>query len=81
MAMESLDRNLQRRVWARVYESPKEMFTAVQRTQVQKCLQRCRANLAALESLRGHCVYQEAFDHLRSQTQQQIQMLQQMLSK
>ena len=79
--MEPLDRHLQRRVWARVYESPKEIFTARQRAQMVRCLQRCQDNLAVFENLRGHYAYQEAFAHLEQQTRQQIQMLRQMLAK
>ena len=79
--MERLDRGLQRRVWARVYESPTEMLTTRQREKLAKCLQRCKDNLAVYEKMRGHFAYREAFDHMEAQTRQQIQMLQQMLGR
>ena len=79
--MEPLDRRLQQRVWARVYESPKEMLTSRQRQALHRCLQRSRENLVAFEKMRSHFAYQEAFAHLETQSREQIKMLQQMLAR
>ena len=79
--MEQLDRQLQRRVWARVYGSPTELFTPRQREQLRRCLQRCRENLAVYEKLQNHYAYREAFAHLADQTREEIKMLRQMLAR
>ena len=79
--MEPLDRQLQRRVWKRVYESPREMLTRRQREVLGRCLARCRENLAVYEKMSSHFIYQEAFAHMAAQTREQIKMLRQMLER
>lgn len=78
--MEPLDRQMQKRVWDRVYaQPPKQPLPPPLRNQLQQCLQRSRANLLIYERNTEHSLYGSAFSHLATQTQQQIQMLQQML--
>ena len=77
--METLDRQLQRRVWARVYDGPKETLTARQREHLRRCLVRSRENLAVYEKMQRHYAYQEAFARLQTETREQIKMLRKML--
>lgn len=77
--MEKLDRQLQRRVWARVYSSPWPALTGQQRQRLQRCLARSRENLRIYQAMTGHAIYAEAFDRLSRETKEQIKMLQQIL--
>ena len=80
--MEPLDRKLQKRVWDRVYAQPQEAHLSPRlRQQLQQCLQRCQANLAAFQRQTGHSEYGEAFARLTAETTEQIKMLRQILRK
>lgn len=74
-----MDKARQRQVWQRVYGGissekplPRELMLQSQR--------RLRQNLRFFESQRNHPTYGPAFAHMIRQTQEQLQMLQQMLS-
>lgn len=77
--MQSLDRKLQRRVWARVYDGGAMPLTPQQRRLVGQSLARSRENLAFYEKMENHGLYAEAFKRLKSETAEHIKMLQQML--
>ena len=77
--MEKLDRNLQRRVWARVYDKGSMPLTEKQRQLLRQCLARSRENLALYEKMEHHCIYGDAFGKMRAETQEHIKMLQPML--
>ena len=77
--MQSLDKKMQRRVWARVYDQKDESLTRPQRQALRQCLERSRENLALYEKLQSHGLYAGAFDRLRLETEEQIKMLRQML--
>ncbi len=77
--MKPLDRNLQRRVWARVYDRTAVPMTAQQRQALVRCLQRSRENLTFYQKMQSHSLYAEAFTHLANQTAEQIKMLKQIL--
>lgn len=80
--MEPLDRQLQKRVWDRVYaQPPKPPLSPALRNQLQQCLQRNRSNLLVYEKNTEHSLYGPAFSHLAELTRQQNQMLQQILGK
>lgn len=81
--MESIDPNIQRRVWQRVYR-PQEQnprLSPQQRRSLLQCLHRTNANLAAYESLRTHPVYGEAFARMAGETREHQKMLNQMLNR
>ncbi len=77
--MKPLDQQLQRRVWARVYNQSAAPLTARQRQALQRCLQRSRENLAFYQKMQRHSLYAEAFTRLASETAEHIKMLNQML--
>ena len=78
--MEKLDKNLQRRVWQRVYDQPASL-TKQQRQSLAQCLQRAMANRAVLESLENHSLYAEAFTRMANETGEHCKMLRQILGK
>ena len=77
--MEKLDRNLQRRVWARVYDKQGMPLNQKQRETLRKCLERSRKNLAVYEKMKSHGIYGDAFTRLYKETAEQMKMLGQML--
>ena len=77
--MKPLDRGMQRRVWARVYDRKAAPLTQQQRQSLRRCLERSQENLAFYEKMQTHQIYAEAFDRLYAQTAEQIKMLSQML--
>ena len=77
--MEKLDRNMQRRVWARVYPNKWGGLTPQQRQTLQRCLERSKENLAVYEKMQKHGFYGEAFGKMYAETTEHIKMLQQML--
>ena len=80
--MESLDRQMQKRVWDRVYQPPAPPpLTPQQRQRLQQCLQRSEGNLRVYESMTHHILYGEAFQRMARETAEQIKMLRQILGK
>ena len=77
--MEQLDRNMQRRVWARVYPNKRGGLTPQQRQILQRCLERSKENLTVYEKMQKHSFYGEAFGKMYTETAEHIKMLQQML--
>lgn len=77
--MQPLDKQLQRRVWARVYGGGEPTLTPKQRETLRRCLARSRENLAFYEKMQAHRLYAAAFTRLTAETKEQIKMLQQML--
>ncbi len=77
--MQPLDKQMQRRVWARVYDRKAAPLSPQQRQSLQRCLVRIRENLAVYEKMEGHSIYAEAFARLHAETAEQIKMLKQML--
>ena len=77
--MEKLDRNLQRRVWARVYDKQGMPLNPKQREMVRRCLERSWENMAVYEKMKTHGIYGDAFAKLQTETAEHIKMLQQML--
>ena len=76
--MEKLDRNLQRRVWARVYDKGSMPLTKKQRQLLRQSLARSRESLALYEKMEHHSIYGDAFAKLRAETAEHVKMLQQM---
>ena len=77
--MEQLDRNMQRRVWARVYPERPSGWSPKQRQALQRCLARSKENLAIFEQLEKNSFYSQAFGKLAGETKEHIKMLRQML--
>ena len=77
--MEKLDRNMQRRVWARVYNKTAAPLTPQQRQTLRRSLERSRENLAIFEKMKDHGIYAEAFARLHAETAEHIKMIKQML--
>ena len=77
--MEPLDRNMQRRVWARVYPEHPSGWSPKQRQALQRCLARSKENLAIFVQLENHSLYGQAFGKLAGETREHMKMLQQML--
>ena len=77
--MKPLDRNMQRRVWSRVYDPGSAPLTPQQKQLLQRCLQRSKENLAVYEKMEKHGLYAEALSRLQTETAEHIKMLQQML--
>ena len=77
--MKPLDPNVQRRVWARVYDKASLPLTPQQQQTVGQCLRRSRENLTFYEKMEHHSIYGEAFAKLRAETAEHVKMLQQML--
>ncbi len=77
--MKPLDRNMQRRVWSRVYDPSAAPLTPQQLQLLQRCLQRSRENLAVFGKLDRQGMYAEAFSRLHTETAEHIKMLTQML--
>ncbi len=77
--MKTLDRNLQRRVWARVYGDTPQKLTHRQRENLRRALVRCGENLALFEQLEHHSLYGDAFARLTHETREHTKMLNQML--
>ena len=78
--MEKLDRNLQKRVWERVYAQPQTpRLRQQQRQNLQQALRRSEANLAVYEKMATNETYGDAFCRLAADTAEHIKMLRQML--
>ena len=78
--MEKLDKNMQRRVWQRVYDQPVQL-TKEQRQLLQQCLQRSITNRTVFEKMENHQLYAEAFARMARETNEHIKMLRHMLGK
>ena len=72
-----MSKQQQRQVWQRVYH-PQPPAPPVPRQGLQQCRQRLQMNLRFYEQQRNHPIYGPAFGQLIRQTQEQLQMLQQM---
>ena len=77
--MKPLDHNLQRRVWARVYDGGPQPLSPQRKQMVRQALRRSRENLAVYEKLQKHAHYGAAFTKMQTETTEHIKMLQQML--
>jgi hypothetical protein len=77
--MERLDRNMQRRVWSRVYPNKGMGLTPQQREVLRRCLARSKENLGFYQKMSNHSLYGQAFARLAEETGEQIKMLTQML--
>ena len=77
--MQKLDRQLQRRVWARVYGGQPVAWTDRQRQALERARNNCRKNLALYERMTSHALYAEAFHRLAEETKEHIKMLNQIL--
>ena len=78
--MEKLDRQLQARVWERVYAQPPEpRLTSQQRQMLQQALQRNERNLAFYEKMANHQPYGDAFRRMITDAAEHSKMLRQML--
>ena len=77
-----MDKATEQAVWQRVYGAPPppKPLTPQQRQNIQRCIQRCEANLRFYESQKSSPVYREAYAHLALQTAEHIKMLRQILS-
>ena len=71
-----MSKQQQRQVWQRVYH-PQPPAPPVPRLGLMQCRQRLAQNLKFYESQHNHPIYGPAFAQLSRQTQEQIQMLQQ----
>ena len=76
--MERLDKNMQRRVWDRVYDQPAKLLPQ-QRQALQQCLRRAESNRAVFEKMEHHNGYAEAFSRMSRETNEHIKMLRQIL--
>lgn len=76
-----MDKNMEQRVWQRVYGRSSPSRTPRQRQELQRSLNRAETNLAFYESQSGDMVYGEAFSHLANQTREHCKMLRQILGK
>lgn len=80
--MEKLDRDMQKRVWDRVYpQTPTPRLTQQQRQALQRCLQRNESNLAFYEKMAGHDPYGDAFRRMAEEATEHSKMLRQMLQQ
>ena len=80
--MEKLDRQMQKRVWDRVYAQPQApRLSPQQRQNLQQALRRCEANLAFYEKMSAHDPYGDAFRRMAAETVEHTKMLRQMLQK
>ncbi len=78
--MENLDRNMQHRVWQRVYDQPSRL-TKQQRQSLTECLRRAQSNRKVYETMENHHLYAEAFARMARETEEHIKMLRQILGK
>ena len=80
--MEHLDRQMQKRVWGRVYpQAPIPRLTPQQRQAVQQALQRNEKNLAFYEKMASHDPYGDAFHRMATEAAEHSKMLRQMLKE
>ncbi len=68
-----MDDRMERRVWQRVYGRPHREKIPMQ--ELQKCLNRTRANLCFYERRTNDPVYGEAFSRLAAESEEQCKML------
>lgn len=71
-----MDKKQQRQVWQRVY-AQKPPAQPLPKALLQQCMQRLQQNLAVYKKQVNHPLYGPAFQQLHRQTQEHIQMLQQ----
>ena len=71
-----MNKNQQRQVWQRVYP-PKSPARPIPKEMLRQSQQRLQQNLRFYETQTTHPVYGPAFQHLIRQTEEHIQMLQQ----
>ena len=76
--MEKLDRNMQQRVWGRVYGQQPGLNQQT-RQKLQQCRRRELENAKNYESLSRHSRYGEAFRHMARQSEEHAAMLGQIL--
>lgn len=74
-----MDKNMERRVWQRVYGNPPPRRTPRQRQELRRCLDRAETNLRFYESQRGDPIYAEAFSRLAMETAEHCKMLRQIM--
>lgn len=75
-----MDKNRQRQVWQRVYAN-NAPAQPISRAQLQQCHQRLQQNLPVYEKYANHSLYGPAFQQLARQTQEHMQMLQQIMGR
>lgn len=73
-----MDKKQQRQVWQRVY-AQNSPVRPLPKAHLQQCQQRLQQNLAIYKKHINHPLYGPAFQQLSRQTQEHIQMLQQMM--
>lgn len=75
-----MDKQKQRQVWQRVYQNPPPPpAPPIPRDGLLQSQRRLQQNLRFYQMHAHHSIYGPAFSHLIRQTQEQIQMLQQMM--
>lgn len=74
-----MDKKQQRQVWQRVY-AQNPPARPIPKEGLQQSIRRLQQNLQFYQNHTSHPIYGPAFQHLARQTQEQMQMLQQMLT-
>lgn len=80
--MENIDRDMERRVWERVYANTEVSPVRRQRQPreaLRRCYERAMANVKFYESRSRDPIYGPAYTHLARQTQEECKMLQQIM--
>ena len=78
--MHMMDKKQQRQVWQRVY-TQNPPVSPIPKIHLQQCRQRLQQNLSVYEKHASHPLYGPAFQQLARQTQEHIQMLQQIMGQ
>lgn len=74
-----MDRQMQQRVWQRVYGKPMPPKSQYNREKLQQCLRRAQMNFRYYDTLRMDPIYGAAFARLADDTMEHIKMLRQIL--
>lgn len=76
-----IDKNMERRVWQRIYPQPPRELPKWRRDRLQQCLQREQQNFRYYDDLRMDEMYGPAFGRLADDAIEHIKMLQQILRR
>lgn len=76
-----IDRDMERRVWQRVYGRPMPQRPGYSREKLQQCLRREQMNFQYYDHLRMDPVYGMAFARMADEAGEHIKMLRQILGR
>ena len=76
-----IDKQMERRVWQRIYRNPPSPARRLNREKLRQCLRREEMNFGHYDSLRHHEIYGPAFARLADDAAEHMKMLRRILGQ